>query len=518
MKKCNVDDFIRKSIKVHGYKYDYEKVNYVNNKEKVCIVCPEHGEFWQTPDAHINQKQGCYKCANIERNSKNKKFKYSDLSLLNKKYNFNYNYDKFIYDGYDIKSIVICPEHGEFWQTPSNHLKGQGCPSCKYEKIKHLNKIKNEKCKDNFIEKAKLIHGDKYDYSKVNYIDNKTKVCIICPSHGEFYQTPNSHLSGYGCTKCKNDKLSQIKIKKVDNFIQDSKKIHGDKYDYSKVEYKGNKTKVCIICPEHGEFWQTPSNHLQGHACPICALNKNTFVSNGEIEIRDYIKSISKKDIQCNLKSLIPPNEIDIFIPELNIGFEYNGLYWHSKKDELYHLKKLEKCNEKEIRLYSFFEDEWIYKRDIVKSYINEIFDKNEKIHINDLVLRKTNKEYAEKFYENNSLDEMLYDCNMLLMIESIEVGIISYNEKYFSISIKNYINKNQILDKIINECDWLSELIFITNRRTNIYNNKALSVMNHTKPLKYNIIKRKHINYIKGFYVIYDCGMTLFEIKKERI
>ena len=117
-----------------------------------------------------------------------------------------------------------------------------------------------------FIEK----HGNKYDYSKVEYINAITKVIIICPEHGEFLQTPHAHLKGQGCPQCA--KISRIKQKtsNTNNFIEKAKKIHGDKYDYSKVKYKLQNEKVTIICPEHGEFLQTPHNHLSGYGCPEC--------------------------------------------------------------------------------------------------------------------------------------------------------------------------------------------------------------------------------------------------------
>ena len=106
-----------------------------------------------------------------------------------------------------------------------------------------------------FIEKAKRIHGDKYDYSKVKYVNNRTKVCIICPEHGEFWQRPTSHLKGCICYRCSQKaKAKKQKKSSTNEFIEKAKKIHGDKYDYSKVEYINAKTKVCIICPEHGEF------------------------------------------------------------------------------------------------------------------------------------------------------------------------------------------------------------------------------------------------------------------------
>lgn len=112
------------------------------------------------------------------------------------------------------------------------------------------------------------VHGDKYDYSKVNYVNSYTKVCIICSIHGEFWQTLNNHLKGQGCPIC-NRKKNMGK----QTFIEKARKIHGDKYDYSKVEYKGNKVKVCIICPIHGVFWQRPNDHLSGHGCDMCRLD-----------------------------------------------------------------------------------------------------------------------------------------------------------------------------------------------------------------------------------------------------
>ena len=118
---------------------------------------------------------------------------------------------------------------------------------------------------ETFVERAKIVHNCRYDYSKVKYVNSHTKVCIICPEHGEFWQTPYNHLKGQGCFKCcGKEKLT------TEEFIKRAIKVHGDKYDYSKVEYINIKTPVCIICPEHGEFWQKPIKHLIGENCPSC--------------------------------------------------------------------------------------------------------------------------------------------------------------------------------------------------------------------------------------------------------
>ena len=172
-----------------------------------------------------------------------------------------YNYSKVEYINANTKVCIICPEHGEFWQRPYDHLNGHNCPKC-------IGRGAYKSTTQEFIEKAKNIHGDKYDYSKVEYINNHTNVCIICPVHGEFQQKPNSHLMGCGCPAC----AGNIKLT-TEEFIEKTREIHGDKYDYSKAEYVDYYTKVCIICPDHGEFWQTPNSHLMGCGCPACVRN-----------------------------------------------------------------------------------------------------------------------------------------------------------------------------------------------------------------------------------------------------
>jgi hypothetical protein len=143
---------------------------------------------------------------------------------------------------------------------------------------------------EDFIQKAKAVHGDKYDYSKVEYVNAKTKVCIICPKHGEFYIRPDNVLHSHqGCPKCYDDRRSQTQLKPVAQFIEEATKVHGGLYEYHKVEYKGDKTKVCIVCPVHGDFWQTPSNHLRGKGCPYCAGNaKKWNKETCEQEARKY--------------------------------------------------------------------------------------------------------------------------------------------------------------------------------------------------------------------------------------
>lgn len=254
MRRLTTESFIEKAKEIHGDKYDYSKVDYVNSQTKVCIICPKHGEFWQKPNDHLNGK-GCRKCVNNTPLT-------TDVFIKRAKkvHGDKYNYSKVNYVNANEKVCIICPIHGEFWQKPYDHLIKKGCPKCASKGV----------TVEEFIRRAKIVHGDKYDYSKVIFINMSTKVCIVCPKHGEFWQTPTVHLQGYGCKRCSIELVHEKQKKTTEKFIEDAKKIHGDKYDYSKVEYINNRTKVCVICPKHGEFLITPDTHLGGKGCREC--------------------------------------------------------------------------------------------------------------------------------------------------------------------------------------------------------------------------------------------------------
>lgn len=127
---------------------------------------------------------------------------------------------------------------------------------------------------EEFIRRAKEVHGDKYDYSLSEYTGIDDEIFIVCPIHGKFKTTPYTHLKICGCAACSRAENGEKRRKTKTDFIKEAKSVHGDKYDYSKSKYIGNSKKICIICPEHGEFWQRPFAHLKGQGCPLCyALN-----------------------------------------------------------------------------------------------------------------------------------------------------------------------------------------------------------------------------------------------------
>nr|QBK88537.1 MAG: uncharacterized protein LCMiAC01_02140 [Mimivirus LCMiAC01] len=276
---CRLDEiknkFIENANKIHNNKYVYTNVIYKTERIKVAISCPikNHGIFFQKPHNHIFG-HGCPKCA-LEKRKIIDKNKVSEFIIkANKLHNNIYDYTK-------INSIcgershvtIICPvkEHGNFVLRVQEHLLGFGCPSCKTNKIDKqylLNK--------HFIDKANKLHNNRYDYSKINYINGQSKLLIICPIHDEFIIIAKHHFYKTGCPECDLEiKLKDVK-KRQKLFIERAKKIHHNKYNYTKVSYQDVKKKVIIICPKvgHDEFLQSPEFHLLGIECPKCRVGK----------------------------------------------------------------------------------------------------------------------------------------------------------------------------------------------------------------------------------------------------
>lgn len=377
-KKLTQLEFIKKIKKTHGNKYDYSKVEYNGSGEKICIICPEHGEFWQIANEH-SRGAGCPLCWE-KRRGQSVKLNLDDFLVRAKEIHGNkYNYSKVYFNNVMDKVCIICPEHGEFWQSPNDHLNGgKNCPKCSHRSYK--------KTTEEFIKESKTKFGDKFIYDKVSYERKDKPVCIICPEHGEFWQKPNVHLKSIdGCPKCTNKKNGLKKRISIDEFIEKSHKIHGNKYDYSKVEYIDTDTKICIICPEHGEFWQTPHNHIgQKQGCPFCKEShlskeiKNILLENKILfEQEKTFKWLKYK------KSLY----LDFYLPHKNIVIECQGeqhfkkFRWETNDEKLIKRQlrdkiKKELCEEHNLKMLYFsfkkFNDDIITDKNELINIINK--------------------------------------------------------------------------------------------------------------------------------------------------
>jgi len=408
-KKKTYQQFVSDLLRIHGNKYDISKVEYVNSSTKICLICHEmndegieHGEFWITPN-NLLRGQGCPKCGKKRISENKKKTTMWFVDRAKQIHKDKYDYSKVEYVKNNIKVCIICPEHGEFWQTPSVHLSGCGCPKCvgKYQTT------------EEFIMKSKELFKN-IDYSKVVFRKVDEKVCLFCKEkdennreHGEFWQTPHNHLKGHrGCPKCAIYDKSKKLMHDENIFIEKINKLFPDKYDTSKITYNGSKEKIEVICKKHGSFWIRPDKLLQGEGCPKCGH----ICSKAEDEIKKFITEISNLKVEERLKTIIPPYELDIYIPEKKLAIEYNGLKWHSyeyNENKDYHLNKTELCEKQGIRLIHIFEDEWQEHCEIVKTKLKHIlgFDNDlPKVFARKCVVKEITNKEARLFLEKNHI------------------------------------------------------------------------------------------------------------------
>lgn len=538
-KKMAKEEFIKKAKEIHGDKYDYSKAEYVNNSTNISIICPNHGIFQQNPKNHLNGF-GCKKCT-LEKKALNKK---DVIDKLNKIYNNKYDYSLLHFNSTKNKIKVICPEHGEFEKTLEKHLySNQGCPKCSGYKMD----------KDKFIKKASIIHNNKYDYSKVEEVRKKDRIKIICPEHGEFEQTVDNHLQGKGCAKCANNTKKDIY-----SFVEKAKIIHGLEYDYSKSHYDGLSNKVEILCKEHGSFFQTPINHLRGTICPKCS--KKIIISKSEEEINTFLAKYTK--VETSNRDILSGKELDIYLPELKLAIEFNGLYWHSydrlelKEEKERHLYKTEECEKQGIQLIHINEDEWLFKKQIVKSILshklgnsrNRIYarkckvkeidpsDYNKFCEVNHIQGKRNSKIKLGLFYDSELLSVMgfnihsKYQWELIRYCQKQNCSVIGGASKIWKYFIKNYKP-----DSILSFCDrrWSDgriyhklgmKMIELTPPNYKYVKNKQflsrLQCQKHKLSRLLDFFDHNKTEYenmfINGYRRIWDCGNYKFVWRKE--
>ena len=346
-KRVTTTSFIERAREIHGAKYEYHKVVYVKAKDKVEIICSQHGLFHQSPNKHL-QGKGCPDCGKVKAGNSNKRSINEFIEKANETHQKKYLYSLTRYTNSQTPVEIECKIHGVFTQIPNNHLRGAGCPKCAATRggLK-----KREGSARSFIFRATQVHGNRYDYSDVSYVDSGTPTRIICSKHGPFLQSPSSHLQGRGCRKCQGTRLLstaefakkakeihgeqfsytkshyrgsrrpvEIRCNKcnryiwqnagnhlagrrcqhcygqtkrsLDSFVRDARAVHGHRYDYTQTIYRGHHKKLLIICELHGQFTQRASGHLNGYGCPECgnldsrnkqALSREEFIEKAQL-------------------------------------------------------------------------------------------------------------------------------------------------------------------------------------------------------------------------------------------
>lgn len=496
--------FIEKAKDVHkGENIDYSKVVYINNRTKVCLI------------------------------------------------------------DHDLKPDGT--EYGEFWQTPYNHLRGQSHPLKKGNKIS-----KNKSAKqDEVIRRFKEVHKDEnMDYSQVVYKNMHTKVKIIChdlrpdgTEYGEFWQEPVVHLKGCSHPDKANDRNHLLQTSNTKDFLEKLLKrfpYYNERYDFSEFEYVNNRIKGIVICKKHGKFSASPSNLLKGKGCPSCG----NHLSKGQNDIYDFIKdelgfSDTIKNCKTELKGAY---EIDVYVPSMKFGIEYNGLRWHSElfKEDDYHLDKLNYSINSGIRLINIFEDEWLFKSDIVKSRIKSLLGKSENkvyarkckvkditYHESEVFLNNTHiqgnaiSKYHYGLFYNNELVAVMTFCKLRKNLnrnnEENVYELLRYSSKLNTNVIggagklfKHFIKTIKPL-KIISYADkrWSNGNLYeklgfthIRDSKPNYYyivNGKRENRFSYRKDVLvkegYDKAKTEHqIMLDRHIYRIYDCGCMVYE------
>ena len=320
-KKLDRYDFIWRAIQKHGYEYDYRMVDYKNNKTNVKLICNKHGIFEIRPDNYIHGAK-CFKCYGKEKKTLEQFIKEAQVIHMTEDGTPKYDYSKVKYKRNSDKVCIICPIHGEFWQTPHSHLMGKGCKKCATEQ----NVITKKMDENEFIKRCIIKHNNFYNYSKVKYNGTNNLITIICPIHGEFQQLAGIHLHGSECPYCHG------LYKTTESYIKEASLIHTNIdgisiYDYSKTVYTKAHDYITVICKKHGEFKVKAYKHLQGRGCPICSMNKIKSNLEKEIELLLKNKSITYVS-QMKFEWLKYENylKLDFFLEEHNVGIECQGI------------------------------------------------------------------------------------------------------------------------------------------------------------------------------------------------
>ncbi len=381
----------------------------------------------------------------------NKKLKYPNkahgnytneqyIQICKEKHNNFYSYELTKYERSSDFVWITCPIHGPFKMKAGTHMRGGNCRKCSYKK--------NKRTQDQWIklcqEKHKNSDGTpKYDYSKITPYNNCDDLIknIICPIHGPFQKRADMHLFGEGCPKCGVNHMSN------EQYIEKAKKIHPN-YDYSITNFIGLEYNIDFICPKHGKQTQNAKIHInyQESGCQCCS-NENK-ASNKEIELRNFLTENNVDFIISDRTILLNNQELDIYIPEKNmapsvakhingLAIEFNGLYWHSElyKSKNYHYQKTIDCEEENIQLIHIFEDEWCWKKDIVKARLLNLLGKNKfKIGARKCKIKQVPIEEERVFLQNNHLQGYVAStvCYGLYWLSSV-------NQKEYLVALMSF-------------------------------------------------------------------------------
>lgn len=398
---------------------------------------------------------------------------------------------------------LVCPHHGEYTQTAQYLLAGGNCQKCYHEnRPPHIDF-------QEWLADARDIHDDFYDYSHSVYGGTSKDIQIECPVHGVFTQNAGVHRRGHGCPKCAWSKNSQNASYDTEVFVQKSRDVHGDLYDYSESTYTGSRNTVTISCAKHEKFQQVAYYHLAGNGCPPCGIAKTTNKSAAEYELLEFLED---QDVSVTHSDRSLGFELDLLIPEYNLAMEYNGVYWHSSdnittdaKHKAQHVFKTQECQKHGIQLLHILDTEWQdpIKQNIWKSMIlHKLGRTHTNIGARKCTVKTVDATTSRQFLNHNHMQSEcrssirlgLYYQNELVSL--LTAGKARYSKKYHY-EILRFCNHThthvqggftRLFRHFVNQCDPAS-VVSYGNRRWsqgNLYERSGFCLTSVSDPCYY--------------------------------
>lgn len=400
MRKLSTEDFTKRAEKIHHGHYTYANTVYAGAINKLTVTCPVHGDFQQTADAHLSGK-GCPVCrplkASITRSLKTPEFIRKAVAV----HGDTYSYAAVECMGGQRPVVIRCPLHGDFNQKPRLHLLGCGCPTCGVKR----RAFQSMYTTSDFVQRARRVHGNGFDYADVEYCGAFKLVSIRCRKHGIFKQQPTSHLSGHGCPACHSERSSAAQRHNATSLLARCREVHGTAYTYDFKNYRNQSSHIGIVCQKHGLFKQAAKRHLNGDGCPACGCHESA----GETELFDWVRSLCP-DAVARSRSIIGPAELDVYVPSARIAIEYNGMYWHScdplgRSRSPRDYKKWLDCRKQNIDLFVVWEETWKKQRPVIEHWLRHKLGKSPRLcGARQAELAEPAASEAAQFYEKYHL------------------------------------------------------------------------------------------------------------------
>ena len=365
------EKFIERSKQLFGNIFDYSKIEHINNNKQYVSLVFNKKVYNVRVCNHLNGVLPRDIRSFLQRNTKKEDFKIKALALIRDKYGEKYTINEKTLKNKNEPIELCCKKHGTFKRKLDSLLKGHECDRCLWEEgnFKFCNFNHN---KEAFIQHSKILYGDRFNYDNMLFKEDNDKLLIECKKHGVFLTTKQKHNNEKygGCKLCANEAIAKSKIKGTkSDFIDNAKKLYDSFYSYSNVEWNGMTSEVEIICPKHGSFFMTPSNHLNGKICPKCKSSKleqkmMTFLFKNNI---NFIHNINKKHFKW-----LGLQRLDFYLPDYNTAIECQGrqhfmlIEQYNEKDKLEKQIKLDaekkkKCEDNNVRLLYYAELEYDY-------------------------------------------------------------------------------------------------------------------------------------------------------------